>query len=139
MEPMKKSGLFFFLILTVLLCGTEVYSQSQKGRDGRYRDKRVSINRFSLLNSGTHGVFDKLTFVSSGYSELKQSPGDVYILINEEGQNIQFVGQADKTRSTIIWGGIFPFVTLPSGDIENEEGFISDHSVSFFWYFKKKF
>ncbi len=138
MEPMKKGGLFFFLILTVLLCGTEARSQSQ-GKNGHYNDNRVSFHRLSLSNSGTFDVFDKLSLGSSDYSQLRQSPGNEYIFIKEQNRNIQSVDQGDKTGSTIIWGGIFPFVALPSRDVENQEGFISNESVSFFWYFKKKF
>ncbi|MGH7889348.1 MAG: hypothetical protein ACRENF_02210, partial [Thermodesulfobacteriota bacterium] len=111
----------------------------QEGKNGRYKANKVSFYRFGLLNSGIYGVFDKLSLGPSEYSQLKQSPGNDSILIKEKNRNIELVDPADKARSTIIWGGIFPFVTLPGRDVENQESFISEDSVSFFWYFKKKF
>jgi hypothetical protein len=131
-----------FLIISLVFCGTVVCSQdlNPKNRgNGNTSDNKESRHRFSLFNSGINGIFDTSLPAASEDSELKQFSSDTSFLIQEENEFIEGLEQEHKAKSTIIWGGIFPFVSLPNEDVENREGFFSNDSIFFFWYLKKKF
>ena len=44
-----------------------------------------------------------------------------------------------KSRNTIIYGGVVPFVALPDSELSTEDRFFNDESFSLFLYFKRKF
>lgn len=44
-----------------------------------------------------------------------------------------------KSRDTIFYGGVVPFVALPDGELANEDNFFNEESLSIFLYFKRKF
>ncbi len=44
-----------------------------------------------------------------------------------------------KSRDTIFYGGVVPFVALPDGVLANEDSFFNEESFSLFLYFKRKF
>ncbi|MBI2487342.1 MAG: hypothetical protein HYW01_10370 [Deltaproteobacteria bacterium] len=134
--------ILLFLIISLVFFGAVVCSQdlNPKNRgNGDISDTKVSLHRFSLLNGGINGIFDNFPPAASEDSELKQFSSDNSFLIQEENEFIEGLEQEDKAESTIIWGGIFPFVSLPNEDVENREGFFSNDSIFFFWYLKKKF
>ena len=44
-----------------------------------------------------------------------------------------------KSRDTIIYGGVVPFVAIPDSELANEDKFFNEDSFSVFLYFKRKF
>ena len=46
---------------------------------------------------------------------------------------------ANKSRNTIFYGGVVPFVAIPDTELSTEDSFFNDESFSFFLYFKRKF
>lgn len=45
----------------------------------------------------------------------------------------------NKSRDTIFYGGVVPFVALPDAELSTEDSFFNEESFSFFLYFKRKF
>lgn len=141
---LEKTGMtarvLLLLIVCLFFCGVIVHAQGLQPADrgnGTISDNKVLIHRFSLWNSGVRDILSD--FPTPEDSELQQFSGEVSLLIDGE---TTFMGEREassKTESTIIWGGIFPFVALPSQDVENPEGLFSNDSISFFWYLKKRF
>ena len=54
-----------------------------------------------------------------------------------EDYMIKFDGH--KSKDTIFYGGVVPFVALPDGELTNEDSFFNEESLSIFLYFKRKF
>jgi hypothetical protein len=75
------------------------------------------------------------------YLELSQDSGGGTFLDEYDNDDLAGFKPGDKSRgSTVFWGGIFPFIAIPDAqDDEDNPGFLSKDSISFFWYFKKKF
>jgi len=75
------------------------------------------------------------------YLELSQDSGRGTFLDEYDNDDTPGFKPGDKSReSTVFWGGIFPFIAIPDAqDDRDNPGFLSKDSVSFFWYFKKKF
>lgn len=73
--------------------------------------------------------------------ELIQDSKNSSIMIDAEYDYSEGLKPEDKSRrSTVFWGGIFPFIAIPNAqDDRDNPGFLSKDSVSFFWFFKKKF
>ncbi|GJM16640.1 MAG: hypothetical protein DHS20C13_19670 [Thermodesulfobacteriota bacterium] len=44
-----------------------------------------------------------------------------------------------KSKDTIFYGGVVPFVALPDGELANQDSFFNEESVSVFLYLKRKF
>ena len=44
-----------------------------------------------------------------------------------------------RSRDTIIYGGVLPFVAIPDSDLATEDHFFNEESFSLFLYFKRKF
>lgn len=44
-----------------------------------------------------------------------------------------------KSRDTIFYGGVVPFVALPDGELANQDSFFNEDSFSVFFYLKRKF
>lgn len=54
-----------------------------------------------------------------------------------EDYMVKFDGH--KSKDTIFYGGVVPFVALPDGELANEDSFFNEESFSLFLYFKRKF
>lgn len=44
-----------------------------------------------------------------------------------------------RSRETIFYGGVVPFVAVPDSDLATEDRFFNEESFSLFLYFKRKF
>ena len=44
-----------------------------------------------------------------------------------------------KSKDTIFYGGVVPFVALPDGELANQDSFFNEESFSVFLYLKRKF
>ncbi|MEQ9619956.1 MAG: hypothetical protein RIG61_12390 [Deltaproteobacteria bacterium] len=44
-----------------------------------------------------------------------------------------------RSRETIFYGGLLPFVAIPDSDLATEDHFFNEESFSLFLYFKRKF
>jgi len=44
-----------------------------------------------------------------------------------------------KSRDTLLYGGVLPFVALPDSNLETEDSVFNQDSFSLFFYFKTKF
>lgn len=144
LASLEKTGIKRWILLFLIIClffyGVVVYAQEldPKNRgNGNISGNKVLLYRFSLWNSSLNDILNN--FPTPEDPELRQFSGDVSLLIKEENGFIEGLEQKDKAQSTIILGGIFPFVSLPNQDVENPEGLFSNDSISFFWYLKKKF
>lgn len=74
-------------------------------------------------------------------------------IINEDGEQISLLPNPEiefideymvnfdnfRSRDTIIYGGVLPFVALPDDQLANEDSFFNEESFSVFLYFKRKF
>ena len=144
LSSLEKTGINRWIVLFLIIClffyGVVAYAQESDPKNrgnGNISGNKVLLHRFSLWNSGLNDILKN--FPAPEDPELRQFSGDVSLLIKEESRFIEGLEQKDKAQSTIIWGGIFPFVSLPNQDVENPEGLFSNDSISFFWYLKKKF
>lgn len=79
---------------------------------------------------------------SSTDSNINELDEEISLLPDPE---VQFVEDymlnfdGSKSRNTIIYGGVVPFVALPDSELSTEDRFFNDESFSFFLYFKRKF
>jgi hypothetical protein len=79
---------------------------------------------------------------SSNYPVFNEADEDVSLLPNPEVEFIEdymLEFNANKSRNTIFYGGVVPFVALPDAELSTEDSFFNDESFSFFLYFKRKF
>jgi hypothetical protein len=74
-------------------------------------------------------------------------------IINEDGEQISLLPNPEiefideymvkfdnfRSRDTIVYGGVLPFVALPDDQLANEDSFFNEESFSVFLYFKRKF
>ncbi len=79
---------------------------------------------------------------SSNYPEFNEADEEISLLPDP---GVEFVDDfmldfnANKSRNTIFYGGVVPFVALPDTELSTEDSFFNDESFSFFLYFKRKF
>jgi len=73
--------------------------------------------------------------------------------VNEDGEQISLLPNPEvefiddymvkfdglKSRDTLFYGGVLPFVALPDSELANEDSFFNEESFSVFLYFKRKF
>lgn len=73
--------------------------------------------------------------------------------VNENGEQISLLPNPEvefideymvkfdglKSRDTLFYGGVLPFVALPDSELANEDKFFNEESFSVFLYFKRKF
>ena len=79
---------------------------------------------------------------SSESSETDHSDEEITLLPNPEVQFVEdymlkFDGQ--KSRDTIFYGGVVPFVAIPDTELSTDDRFFNDESFSLFFYLKRKF
>ena len=59
--------------------------------------------------------------------------------------NVEFVEEyvvkydGNKSKDTIFYGGVVPFVALPDSELATEDSFFNEESFSVFFYLKRKF
>ncbi|MCK5391700.1 MAG: hypothetical protein KAJ31_04690 [Deltaproteobacteria bacterium] len=82
-----------------------------------------------------------------------ESPANSDKAVNENGEQISLLPNPEvefveeymvkfdsfKSRDTIIYGGVMPFVAIPDSELANEDKFFNEESFSVFLYFKRKF
>jgi len=79
---------------------------------------------------------------SSNYPAFNEADEEISLLPNPE---VEFVEDfmlefnSNKSRNTIFYGGVVPFVALPDAELSTEDSFFNDESFSLFLYFKRKF
>ena len=119
------------LLMAFLISGSPVALSEDLNTDHRDGDSHSNLNDDTFSNSN----------LDLYYLELSQDSGRG--AFSEEYDNDDSAGfkPGDKSReSTVFWGGIFPFIAIPDAQDDGDNpGFLSKDSVSFFWYFKKKF
>jgi len=73
--------------------------------------------------------------------------------VNEDGEQISLLPNPEvefvdeymvkfdsfKSKDTIFYGGLVPFVAIPDTELANEDPFFNEESFSVFLYFKRKF
>jgi hypothetical protein len=73
--------------------------------------------------------------------------------VNEDGEQISLLPNPEvefvdeymvkfdsfRSRDTIFYGGLLPFVAIPDSELANEDRFFNEESFSVFLYFKRKF
>jgi len=79
---------------------------------------------------------------SPNYPSFNEVEEEISLLPNPEVEFIEdymLEFNANKSRNTIFYGGVVPFVAIPDTELSTEDSFFNDESFSFFLYFKRKF
>lgn len=79
---------------------------------------------------------------TSNDPETNETNEEVTIILNPEISFVEdYVSKLDsnKSRDTIFYGGVVPFVALPDGELSTEDSFFNEESFSIFFYLKRKF
>jgi len=92
---------------------------------------------FDLLNVEIPNGLNLYTYDNRGLNGFLKNGSNS----EEQSGSLDGFKPEDKSRgSTIVWGGFFPFISLPNGqDDKDGPGFFSKDNVSFFWFLKKRF
>ena len=73
---------------------------------------------------------------------VENDQDDVSILPNTEIDFVEdYMVKYDniKSKNTVFYGGVVPFVALPDSELATEDSFFNEESFSVFLYFKRKF
>ncbi|HWP92980.1 MAG TPA: hypothetical protein VNN20_12375 [Thermodesulfobacteriota bacterium] len=119
------------LLIAFLISGAPLALCEDLNINRRDGDSTSNLNEDAFSNSN----------LDLYYLELSQDSGRGTLSDGYENEDWAGFKPGDKSReSTVFWGGIFPFIAIPDAqDNGDNPGFLSKDSVSFFWYFKKKF
>lgn len=139
-------GLWTLLLVTVFLIfgvatGYPKDSRPLSGsgkRDTLNMESRIIPDSSDLLDVEIPNGLNLYTYYNPGLNGFLKSGSNP---IEGWSDGLDGFKPEDKSRkSTIVWGGFFPFISLPNGQNDKDgPGFFSKDNVSFFWFLKKRF
>jgi len=142
------------------LVPASINEESGTSEQDSYVCPEDEINRTNSLESGVNADSRQKTSVCSPdfkvesdtlTSSNSSSRADTTFNENDEqisllpNPEVEFIDDymvkfdGGKSRDTIFYGGVVPFVALPDSSLATEDSFFNEESFSIFLYFKRKF
>lgn len=121
-------------------CPQGEYSTSVSSPDNM--EEYITMGNQCEPSPSVKAKIDSSMDTSSKDNSSSKSAEELTLLPNPE---VEFVEEymltfdGNKSRDTIFYGGVVPFVALPDAELSTEDRFFNDESFSFFLYFKRKF
>ncbi len=102
----------------------------------------AQINACSADYQSEPDVVSSLNTPEKSDKTVNENGEQISLLPNPEVEFVEeYMVKFDsfKSRDTIIYGGVVPFVAIPDTELANEDKFFNEDSFSVFLYFKRKF
>jgi len=124
------------------VCPDDEFLTLNSLENNRNQHSGPQINACSADFKVEPGVVNTSNSTSQSDRTVIENDEQISLLPNPE---IEFIDEymikfdSFKSKDTVFYGGVLPFVALPDDELATEDSFFNEESFSVFLYFKRKF